>query len=73
MIPRTYTLALIIVALSLLALCVAPRLAGAAARPKPCVGAVVRVIEGAELVRQSNGTICVRSVKALPIAPRRGK
>lgn len=42
-----------------------------AAASKPCVGTIVRVIEGATIIRQPNGKPCVGSVKALPIAPRK--
>lgn len=55
---------MVIVIIALLALwwlAFAPDAAGAATRPpRPCVGVVVRTIEGVEYVRRRDGTACTR-------------
>lgn len=38
----------------------------AGATPRPCVGAVVRTIEGVEIVRQSNRKLCPRPAAGHP-------
>lgn len=55
---------------ALWALVFAPQ-AGAAKRPpRPCVGVVVRTIEGVEYVRRKDGTACTRPAPA-PVVRRK--
>lgn len=67
-----FLVSLFIIAL-LMVMCAQPT-HSAGRPPRPCIGVVVRTIEGAEYVRRRDGTACTRPAQVKPTATaRRGR
>lgn len=68
-----FILSLFIVAI-LMVMCAQPAHAAGGLPPRPCIGVVVRTIEGVEYVRRRDGTACTRPATVRPTATaRRGR